>query len=282
MLQDGGVDGLLEAIIGGEVWLGVTLGVGVDRDFEGLAETLVGRAREEDDLAVSRLGHSLHSLEVSDLHGRSRAEDIGSLSHELGRLDLGLGGDDLAFTNTLALGSHGERLLELLGENDVLDEHALNLDTPSSGDILDNLSDGLGNLLAALNNVLEDAGTDDVAESGLGSLHKRLANVGNTKGGLVRADNVVVDDGGQLESDVVLGHANLLGHLGRLDLDVDLHQSLAERVDLDQTRVDSAVKLAELGDETDITLLDALVRVGAADAARDGTHGTNAGTEGVD
>jgi hypothetical protein len=39
------------------------------------------RAGQEDDLAVGRLGHGLHSFEVSNLHGGGRAQDIGSLSH---------------------------------------------------------------------------------------------------------------------------------------------------------------------------------------------------------
>lgn len=91
---------------------------------------LVG-SRQEDDLAVGRLSHGLHSLEVADLHGRSRAEDVGSLTHQLGRFDLYftfalacnkklvgygrgitrdaylcLGSNNLAFTNSLALSSH--------------------------------------------------------------------------------------------------------------------------------------------------------------------------------
>ena len=99
---------------------------------------------------------------------------------------LSLGGDNLGFTNTLALGSHGEGLLELLAKDDVLDQHALDLDTPASGDVLDDLANGLGNLLAALNDVLEDARTDDVAEGGLGTLDQRLTDVCDAKGGLVR------------------------------------------------------------------------------------------------
>lgn len=46
------------------------------------------RSRKEDNLAVGGLGHGLHSLEVSDLHGRGGAEDIGGLAHQLGGFDL--------------------------------------------------------------------------------------------------------------------------------------------------------------------------------------------------
>ncbi|KAI6756254.1 hypothetical protein HG530_011990 [Fusarium avenaceum] len=197
--------------------------------------------RQEDDLAVSRLGHGLHSLEVSDLHGRSRAKNVGSLSHELGGFDLrvsylSLSSNDLAFTNTLALGSHGERLLQLLTEDNILDEHTLNLNTPASGNILNDFSDGLGDLLATLDDVLENTSTDYMTESGLSTLHESLLNVIDTESSL---------------------------------------ESLAERVDLDQTRIDSLVELSKLCNETDVALVDFLVRVGADDTAGNGAHGSN-------
>lgn len=287
VLNNVSVHGLLETlVVAKDVVRGLEVGsvssVGVNSRLERLVKTLVRGSGKENDLAVGRLGHSLHSLEVTDLHGGGGAQDIGSLAHELGGFDLCLGGNDLTLTNTLALSSHGKRLLELLGEDNILDEHALDLDTPSGGDILDDLSDGLGNFLTALNDVLENAGTDNVAQGGLGTLHKSLADVGNAKGSLVGADNVVVDDGCELERDIVLGHANLLGDFSSLNFNVDLDKGLAQRVDLNQTGVDSTVEAAKLGNKTNITLLDTLVRVGAADAAWDSTHGTDASTETVD
>ena len=116
----------------------------------------------------------------------------------------------------------------------------------------------------------------------LRALDQRLANVGDAEGGLVRRRDVVVDDGGQVEGDVVLGHADLAGDLDDLDLDVDLDEAFGERVDLDETRVDGAVEAPEFGHETDVTLADGLVRVRAADAARDGTGETDEGAERVD
>lgn len=95
-------------------------------------------------------------------------------------------------------------------------------------------------------------------------------------------DDVIVDDGGEAQGDVVLCHADLLGHLRGLDLDVDLDEALAERVDLDETGIDGLVEAAKLGDEADVALLYALVRVGKADAARDGTGGADTGADGVD
>lgn len=74
----------------------------------------------------------------------------------------------------------------------------------------------------------------------------------------------------------------VLRHTDDLNLDIDLEDAFAERVDLDETGVDGLVELAEFGDETDIALVNLLVRVGAADAAGDGAEISHDGTEGVD
>lgn len=81
------------------------------------------------------------------------------------------------------------------------------------------------------------------------------------------------------ETDILIfltfGHANLLRYLHDLDLDIDLYELFGERVDLDKTRVDGASETTELGDETNITLVDRLVGVRAAKAAGNGTESTN-------
>lgn len=71
--------------------LGLVLGADVGRRQTGHVVGLRG-ARQEDDLGVGALGHGLHGLEVADLHGGCRREDIGGLAHELGALDLFPGG----------------------------------------------------------------------------------------------------------------------------------------------------------------------------------------------
>lgn len=121
-----------------------------------------------------------------------------------------------------------------------------------------------------------------MAQSGLGSFNQSLANVGDTKGGLVRADDVVVDDRGEVECDIVLGHADLLRNLDDLNLDVDLDQALGERVDLDQARVDSLVEFAKFGNQANITLVHVLVWVRANDAAWNRAQGSDTGTQAVD
>ena len=75
-------------------------------------------------------------------------------------------------------------------------------------------------------------------------------------------------------------HGNL--HTNNLDLDINLNEALAQRIDLDKTRVDSTIETTELGDQTDITLRDMLIRIRADNAARDGSQVTYAVTKSVD
>jgi hypothetical protein len=64
-----------------------------------------------------------------------------------------------------------------------------------------------------------------------------------------------------------------------LDLDIDLDETLRERINPDQTRIDSALEATELGDKADISLSDGLVRIRAEDAAGDCTAKSNQGAE---
>ena len=76
---------------------------------------------------------------------------------------------------------------------------------------------------------------------------------------------MVVNDGGELNSDIVLCHADLLWDLADLNLDVDLNELLGQRVDLDKTWVDRAVEAAEFGNQPHVSLGDRLVRVRTAE-----------------
>ena len=168
----------------------------------------------------------MHSLEISDLHSWSAAENVGSLTHKLGSLNFSPRSNNLGFSGTLTLRSHRERILEILAEDDILDKQGLNLNTPTKRRLLDNLTDRLSNLLTTLNHILQHTRTNNMAKSRLRTLHKRLADVGDGESGLVGRGDAVVDDGCQLEGDVVLGHADLLGNFDDLDLDVDLDELL--------------------------------------------------------
>lgn len=105
------------------------------------------------------------------MNSKERKKKTNRLSHQLGGLDLGTRSNDLCLTSALALRRHGKRVLQVLAEDDVLDEHRLDLDAPAQRRLLNDLANRLGNLLAALNHVLQHARTYDVAQRRLCALH---------------------------------------------------------------------------------------------------------------
>ena len=64
-------------------------------------------------------------------------------------------------------------------------------------------------------------------------------------------------------------------HTNDLNLNINLNETFAERVDLDKTGINSAIETTEFGDETDVTLRDRFVRVRTANATGESSHGSN-------
>ena len=60
-----------------------------------------------------------------------------------------------------------------------------------------------------------------------------------------------------------------------LDLNINLNEAFAERIDLDKAGIDSAVETAKFGDQANITLRNRFVGVRADNTAGDGTHSPN-------
>ena len=166
--------------------------------------------------------------------------------------------NDLRLTSTLALCGHGQAVLEFLTEDDVLDEHALNCNTPSCCGVFDDLPDRLRDLFTALDHILQHTRANDMSERSLRTLNESLSQVGDTESCLVWTRDVIVDDGSQSQIDIVLRHAHLLRHLDNLNLDVHLDQVLREWIDLYQAWVYSSCETTELGHEADVTLRDRL------------------------
>lgn len=167
-------------------------------------------------------------------------------------------------------------------KDNVLDEHGFDLDAPAESSLFDNFANRLGDFLATFNHILEHTCADDVAESRLGPLNEGLADVADAESGLVWRRDAVVNDRGKLERNIILGHANLLGHFDNLDLNVDLDELLGERVDVHKTWVNGASEATKLGHKADVTLINGLVRVRADDTARNSSQGADTASECVD
>ena len=148
----------------------------------------------KDDLAASSLGHLLKRLELTDLHGRGRREDVGRLAHEASSVDLSAGGDDLALTDALLLRGAGEGCRDLGGEDDVLDEDALDSDTPLVCDVADDLGDLERDSLAFRDDGLDRTCADDVSQGRHGSLHERQAEIPDAERGTIGVHDMEIDD----------------------------------------------------------------------------------------
>lgn len=83
---------------------------------------------------------------------------------------------------------------------------------------------------------------------------------------------MIVYDRGQVQSHVVLGHADLLGNFHNLNFDVDLGELFRQRIDLDQTGIHGAIESAKFGDQSDVTLRNRFVRIRADNAAGNGSE----------
>ena len=89
-------------------------------------------------------------------------------------------------------------------------------------DLGDDFLDTLSDFLASFNHILENTCTEDVTECGLGTLHQGGTDAADTEGGLVGIDDVVVDDGCDVNVDIVFGHTYLGCNFNDGDFDIDL------------------------------------------------------------
>ena len=109
------------------------IGIVENRNFEGSSANEALGDEVVDSILVFHVGdkdylrvgpaHRLQSLQVSDLHGRLAVELVSCQPHQLCSLNVGLGGKDLALSQSPLLGGGGEGVLEVLAELNVLDEN---------------------------------------------------------------------------------------------------------------------------------------------------------------
>ena len=157
-----------------------------------------------------------------------------------------------------------------MGEDDVLDEHGLDGDTPVVRCVFDDLADGLGDLFTALDHILEEAGADDVAEGGLGTFDESLTDVGDAEGGAAvdggeEADAEATDEAGDAVG--VEDAEYVVDFLPKVKIEVVVEDGQADRV---VEAIAAAANTGRIGDGKIFTSrVDTAVRIRTGDRGSD-------------
>lgn len=235
---------LLERLIGGAAGLpggGVALrGALVERLGQVTGLGTDGGDGHKDDLAVRLLGHHRPGLELPDLHGGRRAENIGCGTHELGGLDFGSGCDDLGLSESPLRRCASEKRLRLGIQKDILDQDRLARHAPRFGHFCDDLLDLGCDGLAVRNDGLQVAGTHHVAHRRLRTLDEGETDVGDEEGGAVWVLDGPTEHRLDLDLDIVAREDLLLGQRADLQLHVGDANALGAWIDPRETGVDGA------------------------------------------
>ncbi|ALM42496.1 RTX toxin [Streptomyces sp. FR-008] len=197
------------------------------------------------------------------------AEDRGLLL-TLGPQDLGLA-DTFGLEDggaLVAVGAHLllHRVLDGGGRLDRLQLDTVDADAPLAGGLVEDAAQRRVDLLAGGQRPLQVHAADDVAEGGDGELLDGLDVAGHLVGGGPGVGHLVVDDGVDVDDQVVLGDDGLRGERHDLLAEVD---AVADRVDEGdddvEARVEGAGVAAEALDDGGAGLRDDLDRLDQGD-----------------
>jgi hypothetical protein len=103
-------------------------------------------------------GHTAGEARISALRQRVRTNtssiEDARFAHQTSSIDLGPSSNDLGLARALRLRRARQRLLQRLGEDDVLDQERLDGDAPGGRDLLEDLLDLVRDLLAVGDEIL--------------------------------------------------------------------------------------------------------------------------------
>lgn len=219
----------------------------------------------KNDLSIISFREGGQGIQISNLHGGGSVQNVRSFSHQFGGVDISLGGDDFTFGDSLSGGGRGKVLLEVLGEQNFLNEHSGDGDSPVVSGSLDNILDVRGHFFLSLEGFLEENVSEDVSDGRLGDFGDGHLVIFDGKIGLVRVFDVVIDDSVDRDVDVVLGHDGLFLQVDDSFSSVHQGDGFTARVDEVEAGGEGLEVLAELLDDAEVGLGDLSVwRLAAA------------------
>lgn len=179
--------------------------------------------REKDDGFLGGVGTDFFErLEGADVDAAGGlGEEVGGLGDGSGSGFFAFGRNDGSAALALGLGLFGHGAFHVGGELDVLKTDAFDVDTPFVGLGVDNFADLGGNLVAFAKDLVEVEVAGDVTKGGLGESAGRVAIVCGFEDSFLSVDNAGVDDGIDIDGDVVAGDNFLFRdvHWGGADVD---------------------------------------------------------------
>src|SRR4029077_19943815 len=184
----------------------------------------------EDDGGAALAGDIEQRAEIAQLHRlRHLGQDAGGLDQLLRRLLLAFGIDDLGTALALGLGLAGDGTHHALVEVDALELDIGDLDAPGFGLFVEHVLDAGIELVALGQHLVEVVLAQYPAQRGLGELAGGDEIVPDLDDGALGIDDAEIDDGRDLDRDVVAGNHVLRRHLIDDDAQIDAHHLLDER-----------------------------------------------------
>lgn len=166
------------------------------------------------------------------------------------------GGDDGGTAFALGFSLFRHSAFHVGGEFDVLEADAFNVDTPFVGLGVDDFADLGGDFVTFAEDFVEVEVTGNVAEGGLGEGAGCVAVVRGFEDGFLGVDDAGIDDGVDIDGDVVAGDNFLFRDIHRGSANVNFEHFVDVRDDDTEAGVQSARIAAEAEDDAAFVLVN--------------------------
>lgn len=181
--------------------------------------------REENDGFLGGIGADFfESLKGADVNAAwGLGEEVSGFSDGGCGSFFAFSGDDGGTALALGFGLFGHGAFHVGWELNVLEADTFDVDTPFVGLSIDNFADLGGNFVALAEDFVEVEVASDVAEGGLGEGAGGVAVISGFEDGFLSVDDARIDDGVDIDGDVVAGNNFLLRnvHWGGADVDLE-------------------------------------------------------------
>ncbi len=181
---------------------------------------------------------------------------MGSFSNSSSGGFFAFGGDDSGAALAFGFGLLGHGAFHVRGELNVLKFDVFDVDTPFVGLSVDDFANLDGDFIALAKDLIKVEIASDVAESGLGESAGRVGIIRGFKNSLRGVDDAEVNDGVDIDGDVVTGDDFLLRDVHRGGADVNFCHVVDVGNDDAEAGLQHAGIFTEAEDDAALVLID--------------------------